>query len=378
MLIDELEVASRFVPHLQKVFSERSLMELERSGGRILAEVFRERGEPAFLVPKSLGGGGGSLLELAQILRLVGARCPSLSIMMTMHHHAVGAFSRDSIAIPASGRLLERVAGERALVATAFAEGRPGSDILDSTVECMPLDDGSSFRVTGAKRPCCMSHHADFAIVGVAMQPGEGARDRGIALVDRTLEGVRAEDFWPGELLASTDSHCLVFDGVTIPGDCLLAPRREAARAPIERLAVVHAEMALSCLFQLMVSASYLGMATRLGETMLKRKAGSPERRLQVLSRLESSAMALYRLSQLLEEGDFSAYLLARAMVISHSVGNQIEQAVTEAVRALGGGVYLADLEAQYLVLASRCVTFHPPSEPLRARIVDGCYEELV
>jgi alkylation response protein AidB-like acyl-CoA dehydrogenase len=378
MLIDELELASRVMPGLLRELSAMSVMDLEESGGAALVDLFRRQGVPAFLVPRELGGAGGSLLEMAQILRLVGARCPSLSIMMTMHHHSVAALSRGSLPIPGCGPLLQRIAGDRALVSSAFAEGRPGADILASTVLCTRLDAGPDFKVVGSKRPCSMTHHADFAVVGVSVDLGDGEKGRGIALIDRALGGIRTEDFWPGEPFASTDSHCVVFEGVIVPGDCVLAPRESGRGAGRERLAVAHAEIALSCLFQLMVSASYLGMASRLGEIALQRKAGTPGQRVEVLSRLETAAMSVYHLAQMLECGDFSGYLLARSMLVAHNAGAQIERAVAESARMLGGNVYLASREAQYLVLASRCIHFHPPSDAIREEIVDGFYTEMV
>lgn len=378
MLIDETELASRLVPELLETFSRKSLMELERSDGKALADLFREQAQPGFLVPRDLGGMGGSLLELAQVLRLVGARCPSLAIMMTMHHHAVGAFARGGISMPFRETLVRRVATERALVATAFAEGRPGADILDSTVECTWLEGGEGCVIRGSKRPCCMSPHADFAIVGVAVGLAGDGKGRGLALVDRRFDGVRSEPSWPGELLAATDSHSLVFDGVRVPAAQMLAPRSGGGEAMMDRLAVVHAEMALSCLFQLTVSASYLGIASRLCEMVLQRKAGSRGRRLRVLGRVEGAALSLYRLAQMLDEGDFSGYLLARSMVVAHNASRQSGDAVTESVKALGGAVFLSSPEVQYLLLASRCVDFHPPNEPLREEIVDSFYGDLV
>ena len=383
MLIDEMELASRWVPGLVETFSEKGLMELEEGGSRALRDLFRERGRPDFLVPRDHGGGGGSLFELAHVLRLVGARSPSLALMMTMHHHSLGAFARGNVAMACSDAFLTRVVEDGAIVASGFAEGRPGADILDSTVECIRLDHGG-YRVTGVKRPCCMSHHADAVLVGVAV-PLDGAdgagseagKARGLALVDRALDGVRAEDSWPADLLAASDSNSLILEGVEVAQECVLAPRKAGGEGMMKRFEVAHAEMTLSCLFQLTVSASYLGVASRLCELVLERGAGSSRQRLDVLARVEAGAMALYRLAQVLDEGEISGYLLARSMVVAHDVGVRIEEVVTEAVKALGGGVYLTRPEVRYLVLASKCLSFHPPTDPLREEIVDNFYGDL-
>jgi UDP-N-acetyl-D-mannosaminuronic acid transferase (WecB/TagA/CpsF family) len=134
----------------------------------------------------------------------------------------------------------------------------------------------------------------------------------------------------------------------------------------------------MSCLFQVLVSASYIGMASRLCEAVMKRRGGAPAQRIEILSRLESAAMAVYRLADSVDKSEFSVYLLGQSMLVAHNTAAQIESALTISVKALGGGGYLSSREAQYLVLASRCLDFHPPSSRVREEIVDDCYAELV
>lgn len=376
MLMEELEVASRVMPGLVAAFARTSLMDLEAGGARALADLFRECGDPGFVVAQELGGRGGRLQELAQVLRVVGARCPSLSIMMTMHHHVVASFARRGIAVRASKALLERVARERTLVGSAFAEGRPGSDVLDSTVRCTPAESGG-YRIDGVKKPCTLTHHAGFVVAGVAVELGEDARSRGIALVETSLPGVRPSDFWPGAILASSDSHCLTFDGVVVPDECVLAPRGRDTRSGGQRLAVAQGEITLSCLFQVLASASYLGMASRLCECVLRRRGGTPSQRVEILGRLETAAMSVYRLGDLLDRHDCSGYFLGQSMLVALNAGTQIDRAVAACVRALGGSGYLASTEAQYLVLASRCLDFHLPAGPVREQVIEACYTDL-
>ena len=376
MMIDEWRVLSGVAPALARVFAENSLLELEQSGAAHLAGLFREHGHPGFLIASDLGGRGGSAHEMAQLLRIVGARCPSLAIMMTMHQHAVAAFARGCIPILECERFLRRVAADRALVATAFAEGRPGADLLDSTVTCEPVPGAPMVRVSGTKRPCSMTHHADFTIVGVRVQLGEEAA-RGLVLVDTKLAGIRRAMSWKADQFAAADSNTLTFDDVRVPADYALVPGAPgSARQP--RMAVAYAEIALSCLFQLMVSACYLGMASRLGELMLKRRCGTADARVEMLTRIETAMMCVYRLAAMLESGEYSGNVLAQSMLVGRNAAMQIDAAINEMVVALGAGEYLANREVQYLVLAARCIQFHPPSRPVRAAIVDDCYTELV
>src|SRR4051812_44776024 len=119
MLIDELDVAARVAPGLVDALSSKAMMDLETAGPDVVAAAFREHGAPGFLIPCELGGRGGTLLDMAHVIRVVGARWPSLAIVMTMHHHLVAAFARGSVRLRACGAFVRRIAEERALVASA-------------------------------------------------------------------------------------------------------------------------------------------------------------------------------------------------------------------------------------------------------------------
>lgn len=377
MFLEETDVATALLPELMDRLAARPMLDFERSGSGALAELFRAHGKPGFLVARNLGGQGYSLLQLAQVLRVVAAKCPSLAVIMTMHHHSVAGIARGALPFAARGQILNRIGARGLLLASAFAEGQPAANVLDFSARCVSDEGSAVLRVFGSKRPCSMTHHADLALVGVAMELGNGERMRAMALVETAADGVRREKFWPSTLLAAADNHCLVFDGVRVAPECVL-PRARVEECARGRLVVAHAEIALSCLFQLLVSATYLGMAGRMCELVLRRRGGTAHARLDILSRIESASMAVYRLATVLEEGDFSGQLLARAMMVSHNTASQIEQAVAQCCRALGGRGFLASEESQYLVLATRCIDFHPPAASVREEIVDNCYLEPV
>jgi hypothetical protein len=168
----------------------------------------------------------------------------------------------------------------------------------------------------------------------------------------------------------------VTFDGVTVAADCALGPGGDAAGSR-GRLAVTHGEIALSCLFQVLVSASYLGMASRVCEIVLQRRSGTAAERVEILSRLETAALSIYRLADVLETRKLSGYLLAQSMLVSLNASAQIALAVASSIRVMGGS-FLASPEAQYLALATRCLDFHPPSSQVREQIVEGCYTDVV
>lgn len=375
MLSETLASARRLVPGLVEVFERRGLMELEQSGSAAIAQLFRDHGAPGLLIASASGGSGATLTDCVRVLRLVGARCPSLAIMMTMHGHSVAAFVHGAVPVGASESLLRRVAGERLLVASAFAEARPGADILDSTVRCVADASAMHYRLSGSKKPCSMSREAAFALVGITLDAA-GESSRGLAVVDMAASGVRQADFWVSPLLSAAGSHCVIFDDVAVD-PALILPGADMWQNPMKgKLRVAHAEVALSCLFQLMASAAYLGMAARLCEIVLARRCGQSAERIEMLSRIESAALAIDHLALVLQSGKFSTGILAKAMLVLCATADQIDQIALLAGRMLGGGGYLADAEVHYLMLVTKCIRFHPPSASVRTAIVEGCYLE--
>ncbi len=97
--------------------------ESAQSGYRALP---RQRG-PGLLVPVSCKGKGATALDALRVQRALGSRSPSLAVATTMHHFSMATL----VGLVTDGEglewmLVEGVASGNRLVASGFAEGRPG------------------------------------------------------------------------------------------------------------------------------------------------------------------------------------------------------------------------------------------------------------
>src|SRR5690606_679413 len=233
------------------------------------------------------------------------------------------------------------------------------SAIFNASLRASPVQGG--FILRGAKKPCTMSHGMDVIVAGVARDAAEGPEVPGFAVIFAQGSKIARERFWQTSVLAAADSNALVFDGVFVPvGLVLLAEGENAEQIAASAQAT---SLAGLCWFQLMVGASYLGVASALVELLLK-KRGAPDIHLaQLAIELEGAHQALLGNAHALEQQpdvDLDAY--NRALCTRFSVQGAIERVTNLATEMLGGMSFIASDEVSYLLAASRGICFHPVS----------------
>ena len=357
MSIQQARAATdRLLPGLTERLRNRGLMALEQAEPAELCALFRESGAAALLVPTQAGGMGAVPSDTLAVLRAVGSLCPSLAVMMTMHHHTIATIVQLGGIVPAADELLGAIAANQLLVASAFAEGKPGSAIFNASLKASAVEGG--YLLNGSKKPCTMSHGMDVIVAGVAPANGDG---QGFAVIFAEGSGIVRERFWQTPVLAASDSNALVFRDVFVPDDMVLLAEGEGA----EQAAEVAQAASLSglCWFQLMVGASYLGVASALVERLLGRRGVADLQLAQLAIELEGAYQALLGTASQLQQTDAAdPALYSQALCTRFSVQAAIERASNLAVELLGGMSFIASDEVAYLLAASRAIGFHPVS----------------
>ena len=92
------------------------------------AEALRAEGFLAALLPKDLGGGQATLLELVGAVRALAAHCASSALVLAMHSIEAFNLARHGTT-PALQQLQRDVAAERLLIANANSEVGIGGDV---------------------------------------------------------------------------------------------------------------------------------------------------------------------------------------------------------------------------------------------------------
>ena len=95
-----------------------------------------------------------------------------------MHHFSIASLV--DVSLDSTGfewMLLEGIARDGLLVASGFAEGRPGAAILSPTMASHTDADGK-LTVSGTKKPCSLSRSMDLLTASVVIPDIDGDGDR--------------------------------------------------------------------------------------------------------------------------------------------------------------------------------------------------------
>ncbi|HVR38680.1 MAG TPA: acyl-CoA dehydrogenase family protein [Thermoanaerobaculia bacterium] len=359
----ERATLEKFLPSLDARLSEIPLEEREQPGNPGLS-ILREIEGTALLVPKEHGGKGANPVEAIEIHRAVGARSPSLSIAMTMHNFSVATLCEYLFYGNYTVELLQQIAGGQLLVASGFAEGRTGTSILDPTMKAVPRE-GGGYTVNGSKKPCSLSNsmHILTASVAVPGANGNGSR-RAVAVIPADAIGLDRKPFWNAPVLHGAESEELTLTNVEISDEQLFFPEVETSLDAVEAGGFLW--------FEVLVAASYLGVASALVERVIVGKRGDANERTQLAIELEGAMASLEGVARAMMTGERGEAILVQSLFVRFAVQQAIERATSRAVELLGGMAFIRSREIAHLLAASRALGFHPPSRLSVAPALDG------
>jgi alkylation response protein AidB-like acyl-CoA dehydrogenase len=360
----ERTTLEQFLPSLDAKLSEIPLTEIERPGNPGL-EMLRELEGTALLIPTEHGGKGATPVEAIQIHRAVATRSPSLAIAMTMHNFSVATLVEYLFYGDYTVELLQQVSGGQLLVASGFAEGRPGTSILDPLMKATPRD-GGGYLINGSKKPCSLSNsmHILTASVAVPANGGNGNHRRAVAVVPADAEGIARKPFWKGTVLTGAESDEVALTDVQISDEQIFFPEVEEGLDAVEAGGFLW--------FELIVSASYLGVASALVERVLAAGKGDAAERAQLATEVEGAMGALEGVARWMQTGDRGESILTHALFVRFAVQQAIERAAARAAELLGGMAFIASPDVAYMLAASRALAFHPPSRLSVAPALDA------
>lgn len=367
----ERQTLERYIPGLDAILAETPMGVLEDRKTGLLPRLFKQSGAAGLVVPRELGGQGCSALDTIRIQRAVGSRCPSLAVMLTMHNFTVGFCARLEAQVPAVSEMLRAVANESLLVASGFAEGRPGAGILDSTMYLTHVNGG--YRISGSKKPCSLTHCMDILTAGVALKDADGNKRTGMAIISASTPGIKRQHFWNSSVLAAADSHEVVLEDVFVSQDRVIIA--DGTDEQLEQ-SIRIAEIRGLSWFQLLVTSSYLGIASALLERVFNQNKGDLGERTRLFIELENAMTALEAAAHWLEMDQIDEALLPKMLVVRLAAQSAIERSSILATELLGGLSFITAPEIGYLYSASRALAFHPigrkAAEPLLMEYATG------
>lgn len=345
-----------FLPGLLGDLDAVPLEELETAGNPGI-EMFRSRGGPALVIPKVYSGSGASPVQAVQVLRAIGARAPSLAVAVTMHYFSVATLFALADGMHENGMewaLLEAIAGQNLLVASGFAEGRPGQGILSPTMSATAAEGG--YLVNGSKQPCSLSRSMNLLTASVALPADAGEPRMAVLLIPSETPGITVHPFWSTWALAGAESDEVRLSDVFVD-EQLIMPTELGEDGELDQLQTTG-----FIWFELLISSCYLGMASTLVERVLDRGRGSVTERAELIGRLETAAMLLDGVGRMIMDDQTSNDALAGTLIARYAAQDAIGDATRTAVEMLGGMAFVRSADVAYLAAVTNGLSFHPPS----------------
>jgi alkylation response protein AidB-like acyl-CoA dehydrogenase len=233
-------------------------------------------------VPAELGGGGASLPELCDMLRVLAHGCGSTALAFAMHTHQVAVpawrWRHQPQARAAVEPILRRVATERIVLLSSG-----GSDWIGGSGTAERVEGG--WRVTARKAFTSGSPAGDLLMTGaVAEEDGESIVVHFAAPM--AAPEVRVLDTWHALGMRGTGSHEVRIDGLLVPDAKVSFKRKAGQWHPVFQIIATIA-------FPLIYSV-YLGVAESardLAVDLAKRRPSSPRTR-SMAGRLDTTLAA--------------------------------------------------------------------------------------
>jgi alkylation response protein AidB-like acyl-CoA dehydrogenase len=351
----ERSVLHSYLPGFDEFLVSRSLAEFERPGNPAI-RAFRECGGAGLLVPRAYGGGGADALAALRIQRSLGSRSPSLAVAVTMHHFTVASLVAVSEVAPGfEWMVLQAVVENRLLLASGFAEGQPDSGILRPSMIAVPTTAG--FRLSGVKRPCSLARSMSLLTASVLVPREDGRGEQlAVALIPADSEGLSVSPFWGSFALAGAESEQITLDNVLVPHDLLVR-----IEVPADQH-VDDVQTAGFLWFELLITGSYLGVASALVERVLGNDRVPNIERVRLYVELEGAMQAAENIARRMRETQTDQSLLVDALLARYAAQDAIARAVPRAVELLGGLTFITADDVGYFAAAVNGLGFHPPS----------------
>jgi alkylation response protein AidB-like acyl-CoA dehydrogenase len=208
-------------------------------------------------VPTELGGGGASVDDLAEMLRILGYHCGSTALAFSMHTHqvAIPAWRWRVQKVAAVEPLLKRIAAER-----IFLLSSGGSDWIGGSGKAEKVEGG--YRITARKVFASGSPAADlFMTTAVLETEGEPAQVLHFG-IPMNSPAVKVMDNWRTLGMRGTGSNDVMIDGHVVPEAAVAVKRKAGEWHPLFQTIATIA-------FPLVYSV-YLGVAESAREIALQ------------------------------------------------------------------------------------------------------------
>ncbi|GAA3289287.1 acyl-CoA dehydrogenase family protein [Streptomyces cinereospinus] len=303
-------------------------------------------------------------MDALRVQRALGSRSPSLAVAATIHHFSmatlVGLVSASNDG--PEWMLVEGVASSNRLMASGFAEGRPGAGLLSPSMTAAQGSDGVG--ISGVTRPYSLARSMDLLITSVMVPRVDGrGEELAVALVPAESEGLSVSGEGAG-------NEQVTLDDVLVPPELLVRTADVDGQLDV----LLTAGFAW---FQLLMTGSYLGAASALVERVLLDNRIPESERVRLLVKIEGAMSAAEGVARRIDDGSPDESTLADSLYVRYCVQDILSRVVPRAVELPGDLDVMASDEVGHLAACANGLILHPPARsqmtgPLAAYLADG------
>ena len=307
------------------------------------------------LVPAELGGGGASVTDIAEALRIIGSACSSTALAAAMHSHivAVAAWRWKNQGAPTDG-LLKRVAAEKLKLVSSG-----GSDWLKSAGTMEKVEGG--YRLTARKAFASGSTVGNLLMTSAVYDdPADGLTVLHFAAPLKG-EGISIQPTWQVMGMRGTGSDDVVFDGAFIP-DAAIAGKRPQGQWHM----LFHI---ISMIAFPLIYSVYLGVAEGARDRALDMAKKRPVDPMlaqlvgEMDNKLLSARLAHRRMVELAETGTPGPDATSEVMACRTLVGQAAIDTVSKAMEVAGGAAFYRKTGLERAFRDVQAGRFHPLQE---------------
>lgn len=193
-------------------------------------EAMKRERYTALPVEESLGGLGGTLLDLCLCQERLAQGCGATALAVNMHLFALGTMKdAANTATPQARLAMSMVAQQGWILGGGFTEQEIGSNWGFPTTTAQPAKHPESgaagYVLNGRKTFTSMAPIIDFFAVTATTPGADGQTVIGTFLVPRQTDGLRIVETWDTMAMRATASHDLVLENAWVPEQAFVSAR---------------------------------------------------------------------------------------------------------------------------------------------------------
>ncbi len=308
------------------------------------------------MVPAELGGGGVPHSRMCAFVRALARHCGATALALSMHQHLVAAAVFNYRNGKPGQKLLERVAGDEAILVSTGA-----NDWMASNGNAEKVDGG--FRISGRKPFASGSPKGDLLVTSAPYEDPEAGWQVLHFAVSLASEGASLGGDWHTLGMRATGSETVILDRVFVPEETVVLRRPRGTYHPAFNVI-------LTVAMPLILSA-YLGVGERAAEIALAQARRRPDDDAipfllgELTNELTTAQLAVDSMVAITNDWDFQPVPeTANQILVRKTIAAKAILATAEkALEAVGGAGFFRRLGLERLLRDVHGAQFHPLPE---------------